>query len=753
MQICRTALIVMLVGALCVSFGGNGIAADSSFVQTQRLAANDKATEDLLGASIAASGDTVLMGAPGEDTGGASSGAVYVFVRDLAEQWRQNQKIMASDNTAGLFFGSSVAVLDNVAFIGARGERSQGEFAGAVYVFVRNAEGVWIETQKLTASDGEAGRLFGYSIALRSNLAVIGARGSGADDFPGAAYVFMRSQDGLWQESQKLTPEPSSEKDEFGCSVAANSSAILVGACGDNERGILAGAAYFFALNTEGRWQKLQKLTASDSTGGEEFGASVAIDETIAVVGARFGSGEEKNSGAVYIFATGLSPIGVLWSETQKLTARDGATNDVFGASVAIVSDRIAIGAPEADEKGSDAGAVYFFALESGEDNRRLWQEAQKLTARDGAGGDQFGQSLALSETAAYVVSPFDDTTETDDDGTSTTFTNAGSWYAIARTSLPTTCESKMDYITDQCAGTFTVLTLTDLDQYVSDDYGRKDNNDKYKNLEIGGNLDYTNLILASPCRITVQSGMRLTGDFVSLDGRKGVVSKYGYVIDADKACVLSEQDRASLGNGAVVNADALTIRAAKSAEIGEDATIDVNGDLLIESTGDSDASRALIGSDAVISAGSLRLTSQQNVILGEDTTVAVDGAIFLISTGATSNSQAAIGDEATIQATDLTISAPRAARIGKKATVNLSGQLTMESTGASSDSNAIIAKSAAVEVGGNAELEASNSSILDKKTVVIVTGDFHMQAGVPEKCKIKKGVTLAAGSLSGNCF
>lgn len=310
-----------------------------------------------------------------------------------------------------------------------------------------------------------------------------------------------------------------------------------------------------------------------------------------------------------------------------------------------------------------------------------------------------------------------------------------------------------MDYVTDQCAGTFTVLTLTDLDQYVSDDYGRKDNNDKYKNLEIGGNLDYTNLILASPCRITVQSGMRLTGDFVSLDGRKGVVSKYGYVIDADKACVLSEQDRASLGNGAVVNADALTIRAAKSAEIGEDATIDVNGDLLIESTGDSDASRALIGSDAVITAGSLRLTSQQNVILGEDTTVAVDGAIFLISTGATSNSQATIGDEATIQATDLTISAPRAARIGKKAAVNLSGQLTMESTGASSDSNAIIAKSAAVEVGGNAELEASNSSILDKKTVVIVTGDFHMQAGALEKCKIKKGVTLAAGSLSGNCF
>lgn len=753
MNIRRIAFIVMLVEVFYFAFKTSSFAAGSSFVQATRLTANDKAMEDQLGASMAASGDTVLVGAPGEDTAGASSGAVYVFVRDTAGQWQQTQKLEASDNAAGLFFGSSVAVLDGVALIGARGEPRQGNFAGAVYAFVRNAEGVWVETQKLTASDGEAGRLFGFSVALRTNLAVIGARGNDADDFPGAAYVFMRNQEGLWQETQKLIPESSMGKDEFGCSVAANSSTILIGACGDNERGTLAGAVYFFALNAEGRWQELQKRTASDSNGGEEFGYSIAMDETTAVVGARFGSGEESRSGAVYVLALGVSPIGVLWSETQKLTASDGVTSDAFGSSVAIDADRIAVGAPESDEKGVSAGAVYFFTLESGEDSRKLWQEAQKLTARDGAEGDQFGQSLALSEIAAYVGSLFDDTSETDDDDVSTTFTNAGSWYALTRTSLPTTCESKIDYTTDQCSGTFTVLSLADLDQYVSDDYGRKDNNEKYQNLEIGAGLEYTNLVIASPCQITLQGGVRLTGDFVSLDGRKGVVSKYGYVIDAAKACVLSEQDRVRLGDDAVVNAGELTIRAAKSAEVGEDATIDVNGDFLIESTGDSDASQALIDSDSVVTAGSIRLTSQRKVILGEDATVAVDGSIFLVSTGAAAKSQATIGNGSNIQATDLTLSALRTAQIGKKATVNLSGQLTIKSTGTSSDSNAIIAKGATVAVGGDAEMQAGNRSVLDKKTILTVTEDFHMQAGTPEKCKIKKGVTLAAGSLSGNCF
>src|SRR5215471_4947918 len=119
-------------------------AADSSFIQTAELIASDKTTGNHFGTSIALSGDTIIVGTPDFSSPGASQGATYVFVQDSATGiWQEKQKLFASDAAAGDFFGSSVAIFGDTAFISARESKTQGSLSGAVYVFTRDTNGQW----------------------------------------------------------------------------------------------------------------------------------------------------------------------------------------------------------------------------------------------------------------------------------------------------------------------------------------------------------------------------------------------------------------------------------------------------------------------------------------------------------------------------------------------------------------------------------------------------------------------------------
>src|SRR5713101_978545 len=112
-------------------------------IQQQQLSASDKTVgvEEQFGSGVAISGDTAVVGAPGSDAAGSSSGATYVFTRDAEGHWTQGQKLTPSDGATGDLFGNSVALNNDTMLIGARGDSSQGNFAGAVYVFVRDTNG------------------------------------------------------------------------------------------------------------------------------------------------------------------------------------------------------------------------------------------------------------------------------------------------------------------------------------------------------------------------------------------------------------------------------------------------------------------------------------------------------------------------------------------------------------------------------------------------------------------------------------
>jgi hypothetical protein len=152
-----------------------------------KLTALDGAALDEFGTSVSISGNTVLVGARFDDDGGDRSGSVYVFVRS-GINWSQQAKLTASDAAPISSFGVSVAVTGHTAVIGAFETNQTGTGSGSAYLFARTGS-VWSERQMITASDAQAGELFGNSCSIAGDTVLIGAR-SNIPQNPGSAYVF-----------------------------------------------------------------------------------------------------------------------------------------------------------------------------------------------------------------------------------------------------------------------------------------------------------------------------------------------------------------------------------------------------------------------------------------------------------------------------------------------------------------------------------------------------------------------------------
>src|SRR5262245_39844311 len=167
---------------------------DPTLTQQQKLEASDAAAADNFGASVAISGETVVVGAFLHDgAAGSDQGSAYVFVRS-GGVWSQQQKLEASDAAAGDLFGASVAISGETVVIGANADTgAAGPNQGSAYVFVRSG-GVWSQQQKLEASDARAGDRFGGSVAIRGEAGGVGVVGDygGAGVAQGSANVFLR---------------------------------------------------------------------------------------------------------------------------------------------------------------------------------------------------------------------------------------------------------------------------------------------------------------------------------------------------------------------------------------------------------------------------------------------------------------------------------------------------------------------------------------------------------------------------------
>ena len=388
-----TSWLLVLPIAACVSLPVDG----------QKLLASNGASDDFFGFSVAISGDTALVGAFRSDNElvGADTGAAYIFVHSESG-WKQQARLAAMDASPNDTFGGNVALFGDTAVVGASRRDDKGEDSGAAYVFVRSGD-AWTQQTKLLASDGAPGDGFGQSLALTEDTIVIGApRDDDKGENSGSAYVFTRSSGG-WTQQDKITAADGAAGDLFGISIALSDDTILVGADLNDEVETDAGAAYVYIRSTDD-WVQQAKLTAEDGEETDIFGVRVALSGDIALISARRDdTSMGVDAGSAYLFVRS----GTDWAPHQKLTAPDGDADDRFGRDVALDGETAVVGAMHQDDQGENAGMAYVFKK-----IENSWTLTERLIARDGAKGDRFGWSVALSDGTAMIAA-----TGVDDNG------------------------------------------------------------------------------------------------------------------------------------------------------------------------------------------------------------------------------------------------------------------------------------------------------------------------------------------------
>ena len=411
----------------------------ASAAQTPYLKASNADVEDHFGWSVSISGDTLVVGAVAEDSsaaggeadnGARNAGAAYVYVR-TGTTWTQQAFLKASNANGFDNFGWSVSLSGDTLVVGASGEDSSaggGEAdnsalsAGAAYVFVRTGT-TWTQQAYLKASNAEEDDQFGWSVSLAGDTLVVSAPGEDssaaggeADNgalSAGAVYVFVRTGT-TWSQQAYLKASNAEEDDQLGPEVSISGDTLVVSAPGEDSSAAggeadnsasSAGAAYVF-VRTGTTWSQQAYLKASNGELGDRFGWSASISGDTLVVGAisessSAGGGEADNSatqaGAAYVFVRS----GTTWSQQAYLKASNAEAGDLFGYSLSLSQDTLAVvafqeassaGGGEADNGAPNAGAAYVFVRTG-----TTWSQQAYLKASNAEEDDQFGISVSVS--------------------------------------------------------------------------------------------------------------------------------------------------------------------------------------------------------------------------------------------------------------------------------------------------------------------------------------------------------------------
>jgi hypothetical protein len=319
------------------------------------LRGGDTVAGDWFGNSVAASGDSVVIGARRADGPGADAGAAYVF-RFGEETWLEEARLAPGDAMAGDQFGLRVAIEGDACVIGAPFHDVIGPDSGVAHVF-RRTGGEWSLEATLVPSNPEEADRFGLGVSINEGRVLVGSPfGNGAVRNSGAAYLFNLAG-GDWAEECRLYSDAPVVNDQFGYSVALRGASLAVGCRLDDLGGLNAGRAFVFR-EAGGAWGLDAALAAPDATAGDEFGISVAMGPDILVVGSYLDS--VTDNGSAYSFRR----LGGQWSLDTKFKASDAAEGDEFGGSVAVDGDFAICGARFDDDAGPNAGSAYIHSVE-----------------------------------------------------------------------------------------------------------------------------------------------------------------------------------------------------------------------------------------------------------------------------------------------------------------------------------------------------------------------------------------------------
>ena len=449
----------------------------TTWSQQAYIKASNTNNNDLFGDSIALSGDTLVVGADGEDSNAKgingnqtnnladASGAVYVFTRS-GTTWSQQAYIKASNTDPDDYFGFSVSVMDNTLVAGAIWEASgttgvngnpddnSTYGSGAVYVFTRDGTD-WSQQAYIKASNPDEDDNFGISVSLLDDTLAVGApnedsnatdmngnQTNNSDRDAGAVYIFTRSGT-TWSQQAYIKAFNTGAGDYFGHSVTLSGDTLAVGApdedsnaTGVNNGDITnnladdSGAVYIFTRSGT-TWSQGAYVKASNPDPYDRFGRYMAFSNGTLAVGAL---NEDSNAsgvngdqtdnsapqaGAAYVFLPAPAQ-----SQQAYIKASNTDVDDTFGYFVALSGDTLAVGVPgeSSSTTGVDGDQADNSASGSGAvyvftRSGTTWSQQAYIKASNTGAGDSFGYSVALSDDTLAASAPEEDSNATGVDG------------------------------------------------------------------------------------------------------------------------------------------------------------------------------------------------------------------------------------------------------------------------------------------------------------------------------------------------
>ncbi len=356
--------------------------------QVARLHATDGAQNDWFGNNVDIDGDTVVVGAPGDDS---QRGSAYVYIR-TASGWVFQQKLTAPVRADGDMYGADVAVSGDFIVVGAPYRTAGTEvLAGRIYVY-RRVAGVWGPVYDTAAPVPHAGDSFGWSVDIEGSTIVVGVPYFDSVYGPdhGLAYVY-RWNGSAWSAFQYLEDTDPGQDNMLGRSVKISGTTIVCGSPGEDSS---VGSVVAFGWNGA-VWTFRQRLYVSGGAAGDQFGNSVDISGNTIVAGA---PGRDLmtgiDAGAAYVY---VNP-GDVWAWQASLISPDPSEYKGFGSGVGIDGDTLAVG----EWQGSaGAGAAHFYRRSG-----TLWPRVQStdMSAADPA-ARMFGCSTAVSKGTIVIGS------------------------------------------------------------------------------------------------------------------------------------------------------------------------------------------------------------------------------------------------------------------------------------------------------------------------------------------------------------
>lgn len=421
------------------------------------LIASDAEQFDYFGFHVDIANDIIVVGAPYANNPAntiANTGAVYVFKRS-GDTWSEQQILTANNAATNDNLGYHVKISNNQIFAGAVQEDAGN---GAIYVYTANSTGGYVQTQIITANNGELNDFFGYALDVYNGYGmVVGAPYAGnsvSTVYPGKIYTFTSNSTGGWtQQGSVIGAESVPQDEEFGVNVKFDSSGEYIAVSSPGSFAYTTGAVYVYhisgtvltneyaSLTKEARLVPSYDVRKQSGVSSTEFGYSLDWCDDYIVVGATAG-GSQNTHGVAYIFGR-ENPTTNTWSELQSFhdpgIPISGVSNSGFGYGITASNNYIFIGSWSNDRP------VFVY-----ENNYKLpWSQQAKLTA-NGAGNTYFGWAAAISNNTIVISAP----RETND-----SFTVSGAVYVFNRansTSTVWTQEARLvanDTFTNQLFG------------------------------------------------------------------------------------------------------------------------------------------------------------------------------------------------------------------------------------------------------------------------------------------------------------